>query len=562
MVRPIPWKGLRPLNTLWVDYKTGRGVMSNGQTVTPRIGGRRKTPNLTDILETAASHQAERIMFTGAVPTPQPGKRHWLLVQTPGWQARGHWLGTPVTGRFERTQTGQWIEVRTASEWFGDTNLKPAEARIAWDATAAILNELAEAPMALTPAATGTNLWAKSLPYGLDLPEIDQDILDELHATSGQHHIEHLVAGPARIEHPDCVPMIDPAQRPQITHFSYIDGRFMYGALCRELGIGEAIRYNRADTFDLLENDRYARARVLLKFTVPHNWNHVGLFGVQHKRTDQGWYYPNRPGATGTTWADAAEVHVARLNGWQIEPLESVYFHTKVMKKGKLVAARPLDTFADRIKRAREWVEGDPEMPPVIKKAVSAAFRAILIQTIGSLASRGRGRTEVTDNPTEIPAELQHTIKRQGNFFTYRVPTKLTEKQKAYYHPYLAAQVWGRGRARVLSAPMANGVTGGALSVPGNDLIGINGDAIYVAGNAPAWALPEEEGGADDGKIGRLRFQGFLSGNMKTPNTLELRDRYRARAVKEGFETAANYTEFLTPQDDVDYAAGGEDDEF
>lgn len=558
-MRPTPYRNLKDPPTLWVDYTTGKGVLSNGQGVQAKIGGRRKNPNLADVLDTAAHYGAERVMFTGKVPLAERGQRHWLLVQTPGWKALGHWVAAPVTGRFERIATGQRVEIRTAAEWFGAMALNPAEARNAWDATKFMVSEAFDgAPIALSPAATGTNLWAVSLPRNLNPEPVSADIAEELHRTSGQHHLEHLVAGPSHSQHPDTVPLIDPATTANIDSFSYVDGRFMYAALCRELGTGPGRRLRGPETADLMREDPYLRARVLIKFTVPPDWNHVGIFPVQHPSAAEGWYYPNRPGAVGETWADTAEIHVAQKYGWLVEPIESVVFTQKMPSKDgkKLVATRPLDTFANRITRAREWVTNDEEMPPKIQAAVAAALRAILLQAIGGFASRGRGRTVVTENPQEVPPQFLGSVKRQGKLYVYKVPSKLQGNNLAYYRPELAVQVWARGRARVLDAPTAiSGISGGALSVAPHTLLGINGDAIYTT-EIPRWALPTENGGGDDGKTGRLRMQGFLAGPLKTPVGLDERDRLRARSQRAGLDGAINYLDFSSPDDDADYQVG------
>ena len=53
--RPAPYRHLGERKNLWADYVTGRGVLDNGTTVPPKIGPRRKNPNLTDMLDTAAA---------------------------------------------------------------------------------------------------------------------------------------------------------------------------------------------------------------------------------------------------------------------------------------------------------------------------------------------------------------------------------------------------------------------------------------------------------------------------------------------------------------------------
>jgi hypothetical protein len=523
--RPRGWTP-KEVPTIWVDATTGQGVTREGTSVRPKIGERRKNPNLTDLLDTAASYGAERIMLTGRIPDPAPGVRHWLYVKTPNWIPGQHWVNAgPPTGRFSHQITGHKVEIRTAAEWFGELPLTPTQARSSWDALEAVIASVDDrARLMLSPAATGTNLWAWSLPKNVNPVPVSPDIADELHLTSGQHHLEHLVAGPNFSHHDDCVPMIDPAHTKKITNFTHVDGRFMYAALGRELGIGPGVRLNRTAAYNLMTTEPYARARYHVRFTVPQDWNHVGILGVRHQNYSDGWYYPNRPGASAETWADASEVSVALAAGWTIEPLEAVKFHK----------ARPLDTFADRMTRARERVLDNPEMPALMRRAVSAALRAILLYSIGAFASSGRDQTRVVTSALDVPPEYQGTMQRQGELFIFRVPSQVSARNRALYHPELAVQIWGRGRARVLSAPSALGnSTAGALTLPPSSLIGINGDAIYTT-HTPTWSLPVSHGGGDDGKTGRLRLVSMIEGSFMTPATLQSRDALRGRADKAG----------------------------
>lgn len=529
--RPKPWTP-KAIPTIWVDQTSGQGVTQDGTPVKPVIGDRRKSPNLTDLLDTAAGYGANRIMLTGKRPEPAPGIRHWLYVQTPRWKPGSHWINNgPPTGRFEHETTGFKIEVRTAEEWFGDTSLTPSQARQAWDATAAILRAADErARLFNSPAATGANLWALSLPRNVNPVPVDPDIADEIHATSGQHHYDHLVAGADFTEYEDCVPLIDASETKKITEFSYVDGRFMYAGVGRELGIGPARRLNRGAAYELLEQNKYARARLHVRFTVPKDWNHVGLLGVKHPDLDKGWVYPNRPGATADTWADASEIHLAQSQGWQIIPHEAVLF-TK---------ARPLDTFTERMTRARKRVQEHPDLHPALRKAIMSALRAIVLHSIGAFASGGRDETRVATNAFDVPAEYQRGMIRQGKLFVYRVPSSRNSRTESFYHPELAAQVWGRARARVLYGPSALGNgTSGALNVPPSTLIGIQGDALFTT-SLPSWSLPVANGGGDDGKTGRLRLQGYLNGSYTTPETRRQRAALQSRAEKAG--TAAAIT--------------------
>ncbi|MBO9041448.1 MULTISPECIES: hypothetical protein [Curtobacterium] len=523
--RPRGWTP-KEVPTIWLDHTTGQGVTREGTTVRPKVGGNRKNPNLTDLLDTAASFGAERIMLTGKRPEPAPGIRHWLFVQTPNWIPGSHWVaGGPPTGRFEHAVTGQKIEVRTVEEWFGDVPLTPAQARMAWNTLEEIVAGVDDrARLMLSPAATGTNLWAWSLPKNVNPIPVSPDMAEEIRGSAGQHHYDHMVAGPSMSQHDDCVPLIDPKKTKKIQTFAHVDGRFMYASLGRELGIGPGLRLKRSAAYDLLENDPYARARFFVRFTVPNDWNHVGLLGMQHRKVEDGWYYPNRPGATGETWADAAEVFVALNAGWLVEPLEAIQF----------TRARPLDTFYERIKRARDRVQGNPDLPPLLRRALAGALRAILLQTVGNFNSAGRAQTRVAESAFDVPAEYQSTMVRQGKLFLYQIPSTVSERARMFFHPEFSAQIWGRGRAAVLSSASGLGLkTAGALAVPGHTLIGINGDAIYTT-EVPSWSLPTEHGGGDDGKTGRLRLQGMLSGSFLTPETRNSRDALARRADAAG----------------------------
>lgn len=561
--RPRPYSYSR-LPTAWVDFKTGRGVLDNGAAFTARTSGRRKYPTLGDVLDSVSAGLGSavpkiKIMFTGKVPPTEPGHRHWLLeAKTPGWETppgRGHWLGTPPTGRFVNELTDQYVEIHLASEWFGNTGLSPAEARDAWMLLDAMLTDAFQpalsgndrSVMMHTPGSTGTNLWAASLPAGMEPFPVDDDIAEEIHATSGQHHLEHLVAGPSMVTHEDVIPTMDPRGQSQIDSFAYVDGRFMYAAQCRELGTGPGRRLTKFETYELLDTNPYARARICLRFTVPEIWDRIGIFGVQHPNPNDGWYYPNRPGATGVTWADASEVFVAKQYGWKIEPLEAVVFNEKAQAarkrfepgaghaSRKTVKARPLDLWSQKLMMTREFITEDPRTSDKLRRAVGGALRAILIQSIGSFASRGRGSTGVTNDPRNLPPEYASSVVRYGDTYTYKIPQKFNNRQRDFYHPEYAAQVWGRARARVLHARV-NGQTTGALTIPGEHIIGIHGDAIYTS-QLPVWALPVGDGGADDGKAGRLRLQGYLPGPHPVPVTRAERDALRDKALDHGTAT-------------------------
>ena len=47
---------------------------------------------------------------------------------------------------------------------------------------------------------------------------------------------------------------------------------------------------------------RYDRIWCEVLFTVPDDWHHIGILGVRHENVEDGWFFPNRPGAQHITF--------------------------------------------------------------------------------------------------------------------------------------------------------------------------------------------------------------------------------------------------------------------
>lgn len=546
-MRPRPWTP-QPVPTVWLDATTGTGIDDTGVAVQARVQGRQGRPTLADLLDVAARTGAERIMLTGQVPQPASA---WLLTPTPGWTGTRHWLDHPPTGRFHpqgRAKGEGLVTIKTVAEWFGDLDLTPQQARAAWhllDEQMAQASSTSQQSARLmhTPAATAMNAWAISLPDGLDTSALPAEITDLIHTTTGQHRRQHLTAGPSACGCGACVPLIDPAQdRRSIEVFGYVDGRWMYAAagLTKELGGGPASWLTGDQTRDLLagKGGWYTRGRIKVRFTVPDTWHHVGILGVQteglHPEAENSWHYPNRPGYTGLTWADITEVHLAHTMGWKIQPLESI-----VLTRG-----RWLETWRDRLVRTRQAIAERGEVDPVVRAAAAAGVRMILLQGIGTFYSRGRAEVQVlTPGQEHLPAGADPSTVQSSPTGVYYVKVGAQARPTPYYQPHLSAQVWGAARRRVLAGPAAGqwaqlrAQASGVLTLPPPAVLGIYGDAIYLADGVPLWALPTEVGGGDDGQPGRLRLQGTLlaaRGRMRTPPSTADRDRLRVRALAAG----------------------------
>lgn len=528
-MRPIQKDPVKPLRALFLDSKTGAGFRSDGHKVFPAMGGRRTvTASLEDILDTAVNANAQMVFLTGKGLKPAKDGGHWTTAETSEWVHGNHWVGDSgnVTGRYIHVDGQRKVEIGLNSNWFGSVPVSAEQAMKAWAGLNYYIGQV-EPKMSLmkSPARTGAQLWGYGILPRFDPPPLDGYMAELLHSTSGQGHIEHLVAGDYAANHPDCVPLIDPQKTPTIDKFAVVDGRFMYASVCKELGVGPIHELRQSEAADLWQENRYTNARYRVNVQVPRDWNHIGILGAKAPNSRDTWVYPNRPGARFETWADHRELIVAARHGWIIQPLEALKFTEKL---------RPLDVFADRVVKLRQTVEerakggGDP----LVTGAAMAALRTILLHGIGRFAMRGRSQMVIADSLDSVPGESMDSVRElAGGQFSYREWEPLSERDKPYYHIELAAQVWGWARANVLDAKTVSGHSTGALHVDPSTLIGIETDAIYTS-TLPRWAAPVEKGGADDGAVGRLRLKGLVKGRLKIPVTLDERTALKQKAEK------------------------------
>lgn len=499
--------GARTRRALWIDYTTGSGVDSDGQAVKPVIGGRRKTPNLTDLLDTAAATGTERVYLTGARPAAK-----WMETHTPGWKPGGHHrdTDTPV-GRFTHTLTGARVELRRAHEWFGEGAYSPREAREAFALLGAVYaRAFRGAPLLASPTVTGRDGWARSLPDG-DLLQLDADTAALVRATSPQHRVELCT-----VRHDDADPRED---RPvctadELPGFVYLDGRTMYAALTRELGVAPVTHLHGDAARAHADTDTYARARYRVTCTVPRDWTHIGVLMV--KRGERTWGAPNVPGAPVHTWCDAAELHVARAAGWTVDVHEALVF-----TKG----GRPLDTWTKRVLRARDDAAG-ADADPTTRALAAGAMRSLLVRTIGTFQNAGHATLHVSDNYAEAVQRAGDAPVEDigGGLYRWTTHTALTGAAARWYHPEFTSQVWGRSHARLLDSPTADRLrNGGALYVQPHEVVGVRGDALYLTRD-PQWA--------DDGRVGRLRVKGTIAGPLPAPRTPSAWNTLRAQAER------------------------------
>lgn len=548
--RPGPQKP-RHEPTVWLDFKTGQGVDDDGRPVEPIIIGRRKTPRLVDLLETARHHHARRLMLCGADLPSNPSD--WLLPDertaargidwTPGWVDYGHYLEEPGQGRFRHVESKSRLAVCTVGEWFGThgQQLPPEHARASWNTlehVVATAIQREDWPLKRLPAQTGLNIWILKAPDSYDLAHLDPDIGQEIQATEPQHRFQHYVEGPASCDCGDCRPLIPSGT--DLPGFAYADGRFMYhGAPPKELGGGPGQRLRAKEATELFEQTKgFAPARYRIRARVPQWWDHIGLLPVQREAA-RGWHWPNRPGAVIETWADSSEVRLINTCWEPPQILEGIAFTKSSPLRGFQTAIQKMLDYASTLE-----IDGRPISPKRLD-LVQAAIRQMYRITIGAMARRQRTLSGFATDPSKVPADAVGALREERGGWVYQVPARSLPNDADTWHPEIAAMVWAASRVRVLSTPTAEVTRGkhagnkiyGALEVPPHELIGIQGDAIYTS-TIQDWTLPVPIGGGDDGRTGRIRLKGYLPGPLPAPVDVMTRQRLSREAETNGWQDA------------------------
>jgi len=535
---------------IWLDYTTGTGLDPARQPISPIIGGRRKHPNLFDLIETARFARATMLVLCGDVPHGYS----WLLPTeaqivkgtdlTPGWVDTGHYLGDPPRGRFLHTETKHRLTITTTTEWFGDQPLTPVQAEFSYRTLTHVVAMGIERPewgLMRSPSATGLNIWKQRFDKVRDfeMEPISRDIGELIQATDPQHRNEHYVEGPGRCDCGDCIPLMPAGDMPG---FTYADGRFMYQGVARGYRgsapawmltgpEAEALFTSGKQQKSGLHDGAFHPARYKVRYTIPDYWDHLGLFPVKLDGAGRGWHWPNRPGFTGETWINNVELQTALLEGgWHVEFLEGIQFtKTNVLEPFSTAIGNMIDQVDHRLQIG--------EIGPGAHSAVSGALKHMFRVTIGSFSRRSRGTTRFAATFDEVSPNAVGRVQPAANGgFVYQVPSKTRPDDAETYHPEIAALLWGRARSRVLRyAPPGKNRVYGALQIEPAKLIGIQGDAIYTT-EPETWTYPEARGGIDDGANGRIRIKGYLPGPLPAPLTLEERQELSRQAEANGWE--------------------------
>lgn len=497
--------------TIFADPVTGQWASPDG------ARGRIDMPHGTvgELIAGLQPSRVERVYLVGPRPVaagaesqgPVTAGRLWFLGPLPeGWEHAGHWFpddGAPI-GRYA-AGGGRRLGITLAAEWFGQSPYSVTEAAQAWDMLRTMIRTTkrgfgVDAILLDTPATTGRDLWRRTIGKNKDgspkkYPVLSTELRELIQSTAGQGRREVIPEGPQTLQ-----------------WYSQYDMRFAYAALAWGLPVGEPARVT-GQKWAGLDNDARVRmlkgrGRWLVTATVPDGWQHVGILAAPS--ADSLWCYPRTPGQRMTTWATGTELALAAEHGWRFEVHEGITW----------AEGKPLTEWKDKLTdmyRHAELSEWARETP-VVAKLVRTALRNLVLMAIGAFASRVHMVTKHAPMtkagekmlPATAPVRIVQGAGGQG-LYQWQEPGERSEWVQRLDHPEWSAEIWGRCRGRLLSAPTGvTGVRAGALHVAPGQVLGMRTDALYLACD-PEWV--------DDGAVGRYRRESWMVGEIRRPHT-------------------------------------------
>lgn len=528
-------------STVFLDAATG-DLAVRDQVVRLDLGARTPGEILDAVLATAPG--TERIYITAGAPWHDGAERYstlkdavaaWLNTPSERWitavgagrdKLAGHFVHQrqPV-GRYAPTaapDTGM-VEIRSTGEWFDADGADAATCRQAFTLLwQALRRHWDDVVLMGSPSQTGRDLWSRTIPtkgkWAGGYPVLSEELRGLLHATGGQGRTELIL--PPRV----------PERLPGLVEY---DRTFAYAKHLWKSPVGTPTRIT-ARAFAAMTEAEQAKTLMScshwhIRVTVPQGWDHVGLLPAP-VTGDRAWIYPSEPGATFTTWAGGAEVHLALSNHlmpWKVEILGGLVFED----------GKPLDDWGKKLKAA--WadltnlsrIHGDERQRQAAYLA-SRAVRSVLLFGLGGFAQRPRLVSGTTPVGEPLPAGVE-ILGQDGEVVTWQRQAGFSRDPNA--HPEWAAYVWSGARAALLDMKYRDGkeVVGvaGALHARPGTVVYFGTDGIALTGRQP-WPYR--------GEPGDYLLKGHLTGPVEHPTSqeqyLKLRGLGRAELAAKGAE--------------------------
>ncbi|MER6301599.1 hypothetical protein ABT247_18830 [Kitasatospora sp. NPDC001539] len=526
-------------STVFLDAATG-DLAVRDRVVRLDLGTRTPGEILDAVLHIAPG--TERIYITAGAPWHDGAERYstlkdavaaWLNRPSERWttavgagrdKLAGHFVHQhqPV-GRYAPTTTpdGPVTEIRSMGEWFdpdgADVTTCRDAFRLLWQA---LRRHWDDAVLMGSPSQTGRDLWSRTIPttgkWAGGYPVLSEELRGLLHATGGQGRTELIL--PPRV----------PEQLPALVEY---DRTFAYAKHLWKSPVGTPRRITAAAFAAMTEQEQIKALMSCshwnVRVTVPAGWNHVGLLPAP-VTGDRAWVYPSEPGATFTTWAGGAEVHLALSNHlmpWKVEILGGLLFED----------GKPLDEWGKRLKSA--WADltnlstlhGD-ERQRTAAYLASRAVRSVLLFGLGGFAQRPRLVSGTTPIGEALPAGVE-ILGQDGEVVTWQRQAGFS--RDPYAHPEWAAYVWSGARAALLDMKYRQGkeviAHAGALHARPGTVVYFGTDGI---------ALTERQPWPYRGEPGDYLLKGHLTGPVEHPTSqeqyLKLRALGRAELAEKG----------------------------
>ncbi|MFJ6382571.1 hypothetical protein ACIQI7_21520 [Kitasatospora sp. NPDC092039] len=526
-------------STVFLDAATG-DLAVRDRVVRLDLGARTPAEILDAVLHAAPG--TERIYITAGAPWHDGAERYSTLKD-----AVAAWLNTPserwttavgsgrdkLAGHFvhQRQPVGRYApaaapegpvtEVRSMGEWFDPDGADVVTCRQAFTLLwQALRRHWDDAVLMGSPSQTGRDLWSRTVPtagkWAGGYPVLSEELRGLLHATGGQGRTELIL--PPRV----------PEQLPALVEY---DRTFAYAKHLWKSPVGTPRRVTAA-AFAAMTEAEQTKALMScshwnVRVTVPAGWNHVGLLPAP-VTGDRAWIYPSEPGATFTTWAGGAEIHLALSNHlapWKVEILGGLLWED----------GKPLDEWGKRLKAA--WadltnlsrIHGD-ERRRTAAYLASRAVRAVLLFGLGGFAQRPRLVSGTTPLGEAIPAGVE-ILGQDDHVVTWQRQAGFS--RDPYAHPEWAAYVWSGARAALLDMKYRDGkqIVGyaGALHAKPGTVVYFGTDGI---------ALTERQPWPYRGEPGDYLLKGHLTGPVEHPASqeqyLKLRGLGRAELAEKG----------------------------
>ena len=381
-----------------------------------------------------------------------------------------------------------------------------------------------------TPSTTFKHLWQQGNHIAKkQFPPLPDAIRALIHQNTGQGRIEYFPE--------NC--------QGRIPGLYYDDGIFMYSALANELPT-EVESHDNENTYAGKQSARYH-----IRYTVPTEWRHIGLFMTKRDgtswRDQDGWFYPgvHYAGQTFDTWVDGSELDVCiqhyqdvppddlskeeltqwkaatyaratvlAFQTWNIRILERIVF--KPAKESQV--SRPLETITRKLIEIRAGLEADKRQDAKnahIYDLARGACRNIALHGYGAFNREQGNRTYMLLPGEQLPVALtRRTTYTELEDGRQLVTIPEDSEPDDMMHPEWAAAIWARCRARV---------TKQALLIPYEDLVTIRTDAIATKSRQE-----QLEGGT---RPGQFRRKWAIEKPLKAPRNHEEFDKLQHKVL-------------------------------